>query len=98
MAEHSEIRIYDGGGMSLIGPDAVELYRAATLRMSISLHQKCGMIPTRGVTITKMFTMVHRYSGKRYKRGAHDAALADLDVWIATMKAALPVVDERKAS
>lgn len=66
-------------------------FRCKVLRSSIDLHRKTGIIPTRGVTITRMFAMATQYTGKQYKRGAHEAAIADLDTWLATMRAALPV-------
>jgi hypothetical protein len=79
------------GGTSFVGKDAVHFYRALTLRNAISLHQKCGMIPTRGMGIVKMFTLAGEYTGQKYKRGEHARALDDLTVWIETMRSALPV-------
>jgi hypothetical protein len=90
----SEISIHKGGGVTYAGPDATNLFRAKMLRASIRMHRDCGMIPTRGVTITKMFAIAGQYSGKKYKRGQHDAAIADLDLWINAMIAALPVKTE----
>ena len=87
----SSVTVYGNGGASFVGPDATNLLRATMLRSSIKLHRDCGMIPTRGVTITKMFAMAKGYTGKSYKRGAHNAAIADLTVWIETMKSALPI-------
>lgn len=86
----SEINVHTGGGVTYAGPDAVSLFRAKALRSAIWMHMRSGMIPTRGVTITSMFQMAGQYTGKEYKRGAHEAAIADLDAWIATMRAALP--------
>lgn len=86
----SSIDVRTNGGASYVGPDAVNLFRCATLRASIQLHMRCGLIPTRGVTITRLFAMATEYTGKRYKRGAHAQCVADLDVWIATMKTAIP--------
>jgi hypothetical protein len=40
-------------GMAFIGPDAIRLHRAVYLANAIVLHAKCGMIPTRGMTITQ---------------------------------------------
>jgi hypothetical protein len=89
--DDSHITITDNGGMSFVGADAVDLYRVMTLRSSIDLHRKCGLIPTRGVTITKMFKLAGQYTGQTYKRGQHERAIADLTVWIETMKSALPI-------
>jgi hypothetical protein len=37
------------GATTYAGPDAVNLFRARMLRSSIKMHQRSGMIPTRGV-------------------------------------------------
>lgn len=79
-----------GEAVSFVGHDATQLYRAAATKAAIKMHKVCGMIPTRGVTITVLFKIASEFSGKKYKRGEHDKAIADLDVWIQTMKAALP--------
>lgn len=88
----SEINVHPGG-VTFAGRDAVHLFRAITLKSGISLHQKCGMIPTRGMTITKMLAMAEEFTGKKYKRGDHQGAIADLQVWIDTMKAAMPITN-----
>lgn len=90
----SEI-VMSNGATTYAGPDAVNLFRARTLRSSIKMHQRSGMIPTRGVTITVMFQIAGQYTGKKYKRGQHDQAIADLDVWISAMTSAMPITDER---
>lgn len=87
----SHIHIHETGGITFVGKDSVNLVRAITLKNSINLHKKIGMIPTRGVTITKMFAMATQYTGKTYKRGAHQQAIDDLHIWIETMKAAIPI-------
>jgi len=74
-----------------MGPDAVELFRVATLKSAIGLF-KVGIVPTRGLTISRCFKMAEQYTGKSYKRGQHDEAVKDLTVWIETMKSAIPVV------
>ena len=69
--------------MTFTGTAGVNTYRVATLAKMIKLHRDTGMIPTRGVTITKMFKIAQEYTGKAYKRGAHDQAIADLQEWLA---------------
>lgn len=91
----SYIQHHTSGGTTLAGPDAVNLYRAMVLRSSIRLYEKTGMIPTRGLTITKMFMMAKQYTGKMYKRGQYALVLSDLQTWIDTMKAAMPVIDSK---
>ena len=80
----------NGEATSFNGRDAVELYRVASIASAIRLYVKCGMIPTRGVTITKMLAIASTYTGKTYKRGQGQQAVEDLNVWVQTMKAALP--------
>jgi hypothetical protein len=92
--DNSEIRHHSGGGVTITGKDGMNFYRAVTLKSMIGLHQKTGLIPTRGVSITRMFAMATEYTGKHYKRGGHDEAIADLSVWIETMRAALPITKE----
>lgn len=82
---------YSAGGTTFAGPDATNFFRAAMLASSLGLYAKCGMIPTRGVTITKMLAMATQYTGKKYKRGDALKAQADVKLWADTMKAALPI-------
>ena len=91
MTNDSHINVTKGVCTSYVGSDAVHLLRAKMLRSSIKLHLATGMIPTRGVTITKMFKMAGEYTGQTYKRGQHERAMQDLTVWIETMTSALPV-------
>ena len=88
----SHVVVGKNGGMSFVGPDAVDLFRLHHLRQGISMHQKFGMIPTRGVTITRMLQMVTDITGKPYKgKTKHDAALADLTARIDALMASLPI-------
>lgn len=89
--DNSEIVVDKNGGTSFSGRDAVLLYRAMTIRSAISLHVRIGMIPTRGMTITKMLTLAGQICGKTFKRGQSQQAIDALDIWCETMKAALPI-------
>lgn len=88
------IEIHKGGGVSLVGRDAVDLYRALALQKALSLYAKTGIKLARNITPTSMLTMATAYTAKAYKRGQHQQASTDMQVWIDTMKAALPVVRE----
>lgn len=81
------------GGTTFVGDDATRLFAACTLRSAIKLL-RAGIKPTRGYTMTKALNATTLYTRKRYRRGEVDKALADLSVWIETMRAALPVVRE----
>ena len=80
-------------GIVFSGSDAVTLYAVTVLRSAIRLHKKTGMLP-RGARVAEMFAYASRFTGQTYKRGEHDRAIADLDVWIETMASALPIEDE----
>jgi hypothetical protein len=78
------------GGTTFAGPDAVNYFRAATLRSGLGLL-KVGIRPTRGLTVTRALKLVTEYTGKKYKRTEIDIARADLTVWIDAMRCALPI-------
>jgi hypothetical protein len=96
--DRSEIVHHQDGGMSITGRDAMSLYRAVHLRSFIGLYAKTGIRPTRGVSGRSMLTMASEFTGKNYQRGAYLKAIDDLTVWIDTMKAAIPVADEREGA
>lgn len=77
------------GGTMFAGPDAVNLFRAATLKSALGLL-KVGICPTRGLTMTKALKMATEYTKKKYKRTEADRAIADIKLWCDTMSMALP--------
>lgn len=85
---------HTNGGTMLTG-DAIPVFRVITIRSAIKMHRDCGMIPTRGMTITRLFGLAKDITGNTYKRGQHDAAIADLTTWIDAAKASLPIQDDR---
>ena len=93
--ERSEIHV-GPGGTTYAGPDAVNLVRAAHLAAALRLHARTGMIPTRGITITRMKALATGYTGKAYRKGDAETLRAADDVahWCTVMKAALPVTME----
>lgn len=95
MTQDSEIVIYQSGGTTFAGPDAVNLYRAAVLKQGLAMYARSKMLLTRGATPTFMLAEATKYTGHKYKRGAYLEAAKDMADWIATMKAAMPVTDER---
>lgn len=78
-----------GDGVSFSGPDAVELFRVACLASSMGLY-KAGIRFSGTMTGAEALKDATRYTGQKYKRGEYDRAKADLSIWIAEMKAALP--------
>lgn len=94
--EPAGVILHESGGMTLYGRDAVSLYAAITLRSGLRMYAKSGMKLSRNYTPSVMLAAAKEFTGKEYKRGQYQQAIEDLDTWIATMKAALPVTDERK--
>ena len=95
MTQDSEIVYHKSGGITLAGPDAVNLYRAAHIKAGLALYARSKMLMTRGATPSFLLATATQYTGHKYKRGAYLEAAKDLGDWIETMKAALPVTDER---
>ena len=78
-----------GDAVAFCGPDAVHLFRAASLVAGIGLLQK-GIKPGRAWSMRRALLVAGQYTGKQYKRKQAAEAVADLRVWISTMKTALP--------
>ena len=91
MTQSSIVYNSNGDAVCFDGPDAVALYRAATLWSAIGLLQK-GIQPTRGFTMAKALKMATGLTGKPYKRTQSEAARADVKIWMDAMKAALPAL------
>lgn len=84
------------GGTLLSGPDAQAFFHAAVLSSALGLYASCGIIPTRGVTITRMLEQASAITKKKYKRGDAAKAQADVKAWADEMNAALPHIVETK--
>lgn len=97
MTQDSEIALHMHGGITLTGPDAINLYRAATLKVALDMYARSKMLMTRGATPMFMLAEATKYTGHKYKRGAYKEAAQDLGDWVATMKAALPTTDNRSS-
>lgn len=91
MQNQSEISVSAHGSVMFSGRDAVELYRAMSLRSAIDLYASSKIKMTRQLTPSLMLQLAGEITGKSYKRGQYSQASRDLSVWIDTMKAALPV-------
>lgn len=79
------------GVTGFIGPDATRLLHARTVKHALRAC-KIGFRLTRTATPTRSFAMASKITGKTYKRGQYDQALADVNEWIWAMESALPVV------
>ena len=87
----SEVIVHEGGGVTFIGQDAVRLYKAMALVSALELYARSEIIPTRGMTITRLMAIASSVSGKKYGRGQALIAAEDVQVWIEVMKSAMPV-------
>lgn len=96
MTQDSEI-VHHNGGTTFAGPDAVSLVRAVYLKQALVMYARSKLLMTRGATPGFMLVEATKYTGHKYKRGAYTEAAKDLADWIATMKAALPVTDNRSS-
>ena len=76
------------GSVAFNGPAAVDVYRISLLASSIGIWAKTGMVPTRGLSITKMLKLASQYTRKPYKRTEALTAQADLKA-LATMRAGI---------
>ncbi len=67
--------------------------QVSVLISSLALYQisEGRIIPSRGVTLKKMLDMATVYTGQVYKRTEIDKAKQNLNVWLETMKSAIPV-------
>lgn len=81
------------GGTVFSGPDAMRLFDAITLRSGIKLLAK-GICPSRGWTMKLALARANDFTGKTYKLTESDKAVADLTIWIETMRAAIPIVED----
>lgn len=89
----SYINTKNGQCTTFVGSDAVNYVRAEFLSSSLKLWAATKIIPTRGVTITKMLAMATGYTGKTYKRSEAIQAATDVKKWADKMKAALPKIE-----
>lgn len=88
----SYIAIRGEGVTSYVGQDATRLLHAETVKHALRAL-KHGMRLTRTATPTRTLELAGKITGKRYKRGQYDVAIADVEQWIYAMRAALPVVE-----
>jgi hypothetical protein len=91
----NEITFTANGGASYVGPKGVNVFRLRCLAGAIRLYAKTGMIPTRGVTITKMMKQAEQDTGKKFKK--RDYITAALEVEKLFMVQAGEVAQEMKS-
>jgi len=78
---------------SYIGSDATHYFEAKVILSCIKAC-KNGFRMTRNATPKKMLGRATDFTRKKYKMGQYDEAIRDMELWIAAMALALPVVYE----
>jgi hypothetical protein len=68
--------------LTFSGPKGVATYRAITLKHGLKLYAKHGIKPNSAWTPTAMLRTAGQITGKTYKRGQYEQAIADLEAWI----------------
>lgn len=81
----------DGQVISYVGEDATRYYQARIILAGLKALKQ-GMRLTRTATHTNALKMTSQFTGKQYKRGQIDLAIADLTDWVALMMLAMPVL------
>lgn len=87
--------ILSNGSTAFVGEDAVKLFQAAAVATALRLYARTGIIMARGAKVSDYLRVAGQFTGKTYKRGQHMQAATDLQVWVDTMKAAMPVTNNR---
>lgn len=82
---------HNQSGTSYVGPDAIQLFRAKSIRGALRLWTH-GLKPSRGVRLRDLINAASAITGKRYpKRASHIPFIVDdLEVWMSAMQSALP--------
>lgn len=94
--DKSEIIHHAGGGVSLVGRDAVALMRARVLQSALRMYARTGMKANTAYTPTRMLAAASSITGKKYKRGAYLQAADDLGTWADVLHLSLPESVEGK--
>jgi len=68
--------------ITFVGERGVETFRAISLKAGLRIFARTGMKPSHSWTPTAMLKAAGTITGKVYKRGQYDLAVADLDAWI----------------
>ena len=79
-------------GTAYVGPDAVQFFRAKSIRYALHLWHRTGLRPSRGVRLRDLIDAASDITGKKYpKRTSHIPFIVDdLEVWMSAMQSALP--------
>lgn len=83
----------DGQVISYVGEDAARYYQARIVLAALRAI-KAGFRMTRTATPTNLYKTAKQFTGKDYKRGQIDLAIADMEHWVSYMMLALPILTE----
>ena len=83
------IESHGNGGMSFVGPNAVEVYAATVIAGGLRMYARCGMIPNRGYTPTAMMRRAAQITGRKFKARDYLGAADALKEWATAQAAAI---------
>jgi len=85
----------EGKPTAFVGQDATDLYAATAVMIGLKTYAMFGKKVNRDYTPTNMLAFASKKTGKKYRKTKEDylRASADLKIWCATMRAALPIVE-----
>lgn len=66
-----------------IGKSGVTTYRAIVLKSGLKFYKETGQKINSAYTPAAMLRAAESITGKKYKRGTHAQAIADLEAWLA---------------
>jgi hypothetical protein len=79
--ENGTIALGERGAASFDGPAAVDTFRANATLQALKLY-KLGIVPHRSVKKSTVMEIAGKYTGKVYRRGAIDEAIADMQAYL----------------
>ena len=84
----NKIEAHEGGGMSFVGPKAVNTYRATVVASALRLYARTGMKANRAYTPANMMRVAQEIIGQKFKARDYLGAADALKAW-ATAQALL---------
>ena len=69
------------GGMSFVGPKAVDVFKATVIASGLRLYAKTGMKPNRNYTPKNMMYHAALMTGLKFKARDYEGAAAALTAW-----------------
>ena len=86
--------------VAFVGPDAIALARAITLRSALRAYRDHRLILARGVNGKRLTALASSITHQRYRNcdAGYTEAITGLTLWIEAMKSAIPLHQPRPPS